>query len=184
MSAWRQVRRRTVGHMKLRSRMILVFGVAGVLTAGGTAYAFATSDDGVQGDDAQRATDAAIDAAGGGSITELEADDGGYDVEVVTADGRKVDVVLGPDFQVLSTDPDDDRDDDHDTDSDLDDLSTTDADYQPAADAALAEAGGGTVVDVERDGTGYDVEVRLADGTSLDVDLAADLTVVRTERDD
>jgi uncharacterized membrane protein YkoI len=166
--------------------MILVFGVAGVLTAGGTAYAFATSDDGVQGDDAQRATDAAIDAAGGGSITELEADDGGYDVEVVTDDGRKVDVVLGSDFQVLHTDPDDDTDDntDDDTDDDTDDLSTADADYQPAADAALAEAGGGTVVDAERDGAGYDVEVRFADGTSLEVELAADFTVVRTEADD
>jgi uncharacterized membrane protein YkoI len=158
--------------------MILTFGVAGVLTAGGTAYAFASSDDGVQGDDARRATDAAIDAAGGGSITELEADDGGYDVEVVTDDGRKVDVVLGSDFQVLHTDPDDDTDDntDDDTDYDTDDLS--------AADAALAEAGGGTVVDAERDGAGYDVEVRFADGTSLEVELAADFTVVRTEADD
>ena len=40
------------------------------------------------------------------------------------------------------------------------------------------------MTDVEIDDGGYDVEVRLADGTEIDVDLDADFAVVQTEQDD
>ena len=55
---------------------------------------------------------------------------------------------------------------------------------QQASDAALSAAGGGTVTDVERDSTGYDVEVRLDDGTEVEVDLATDFSVLHTDNDD
>ena len=63
-----------------------------------------------------------------------------------------------------------------------------DSDFARAVDAALAETGEGVVTSYEVERTGYDVEVRLADGSDVDVDLDADFAVVRvrpdTERDD
>ena len=104
------------------------------------------------------------------------------------ADGTEVDVELDGDFAVVHTstdDPDDELDDDSDDDSDDgsdgDNVPVGDAERQRATDAALAETGEGTVTDVEVDDGGYDVEVRLADGTEIDVDLDADFAVVRTE---
>ncbi|NPC97093.1 PepSY domain-containing protein [Nocardioides sp. zg-DK7169] len=53
--------------------------------------------------------------------------------------------------------------------------------------AATKAVGGGTVVDVETSddrGEAYEVEVRLDDGTEVDVALDEDLAVVQEERDD
>lgn len=62
----------------------------------------------------------------------------------------------------------------------------TGAALEQAAAAALAHTGGGTVLEVEAgdDGAAYGVEVRLADGRQLEVDLAEDFTVVGQEVDD
>jgi len=62
----------------------------------------------------------------------------------------------------------------------------TGADYDRAAAAALAAAGGGTVTDADRsddNGVAYEVDVRLDDGTEVDVDLDQAFGVVRTDVD-
>ena len=55
-----------------------------------------------------------------------------------------------------------------------------------AVDAALEETGGGTVVETEAgdDGAAYSVEVRLDDGSQVEVSLDQDFTVVGQEADD
>jgi uncharacterized membrane protein YkoI len=56
---------------------------------------------------------------------------------------------------------------------------------QRASDAAIAAAGGGTVTDAERSddpGHAFDVEVRLVDGSEVDVDLDANFGVLSVER--
>ena len=108
------------------------------------------------------------------------------------ADGTEVDVDLDGDFAVVHTSTDDPtttsrttaRTTRSDDGSDGDNVPVGDAERQQATDAALAKTGEGTVTDVEVDDGGYDVEVRLADGTEIDVDLDADFAVLRTEQDD
>ena len=76
------------------------------------------------------------------------------------------------------------RDDSVDDSTRDDDL--TGADYDRAAAAALAAAGGGTVTDADRSddaGVAYEVDVRLDDGTEVDVDLDQAFGVVRTDVD-
>ncbi|NIJ04729.1 PepSY domain-containing protein [Frigoribacterium faeni] len=61
------------------------------------------------------------------------------------------------------------------------------ADYDQAAAASIAAAGGGTVTDADRSDDGdvaYEVDVRLDDGTEVDVDLDASFAVLRTDVDD
>ena len=75
-----------------------------------------------------------------------------------------------------------------DDDSNLTALSAEDRDK--AGNAALARVGQGTVSEVEREnegGSAYEVEVRLNDGTQVEVQLGADFQVLRQdapERDD
>jgi hypothetical protein len=57
---------------------------------------------------------------------------------------------------------------------------------EDAKAAALKEAGGGSVTEMERDvedGRTYQVEVRKADGTTVDVDLDAAFKVVAVDSD-
>ena len=66
-------------------------------------------------------------------------------------------------------------------DDDSDGPALTDADRAMAASAALAKVGQGSVTEVERDddsGAAYEVEVRLSDGTQVEVALGADFQVV------
>jgi uncharacterized membrane protein YkoI len=66
-----------------------------------------------------------------------------------------------------------------DDDSNLPALSAQDADK--AGSAALAKVGQGTVSEVEREnegGSAYEVEVRLNDGTQVEVQLGADFQVL------
>jgi uncharacterized membrane protein YkoI len=184
-----------------------------VLGGGGVAVASTLGDDRVSGSAADRAQEAALAETGGGTVTEIDRlDDGlpGYEVEVVLPDGREGKVMLGDDFSVTSSRVDDDRDDrsgrddrddrDDRGDDGLSDDSTatpgaggaTDddlvgADYDQAAAAAIAAAGGGTVTDADRSDDGdvaYEVDVRLDDGTEVDVDLDASFGVLRTDVDD
>jgi uncharacterized membrane protein YkoI len=62
----------------------------------------------------------------------------------------------------------------------------TGSSLERATDAALAHTGGGTVVETETgdDGAAYSVEVRLADGRQVEVNLNADFEVVGSEADD
>jgi uncharacterized membrane protein YkoI len=55
-----------------------------------------------------------------------------------------------------------------------------------ATAAALAHTGGGTVVETEHgdDGAAYGIEIRLADGRQVEVELNADFHVVGQEADD
>lgn len=78
--------------------------------------------------------------------------------------------------------------DDDDSDSPAQPLSTEDRDK--AGNAALAKVGQGTVGDVEREndgGSAYEVEIRLNDGSEVEVLLGADFQVLNQgapERDD
>ncbi len=55
-----------------------------------------------------------------------------------------------------------------------------------ATDAALAHTGGGTVVETETgdDGAAYSVEIRLDDGSQVEVNLDGNFEVVGQETDD
>lgn len=64
---------------------------------------------------------------------------------------------------------------------DADDVALTDAEYTDASTAALAEAGGGTVTDVDRSddpGVAFEVDVLLANGDELEIDLDTDYAVI------
>ena len=57
---------------------------------------------------------------------------------------------------------------------------------EQATDAALAHTGGGTVVETETgdDGAAYSVEVRLDDGSQVEVNLDGSFEVIGSEADD
>jgi uncharacterized membrane protein YkoI len=102
---------------RLKGIAIAIAAVA-VLAVGGTAVAGAAGngdDDGadkpITGQALDRAKAAALDATGGGKVTETEVGDeeGAYEVEVTRADGSQVDVHLDKGFQVLSQAADSDQ---------------------------------------------------------------------------
>ncbi|RUR00906.1 PepSY domain-containing protein [Labedella endophytica] len=68
-----------------------------------------------------------------------------------------------------------------------DDIPLTAAETTAATDAALSETGGGEVVDIDRSDDrdhAFEVEVRLPDGSEVEVDLDADFGVVTTSPSD
>ena len=76
----------------------------------------ADSEEGLTGLDTQKAKSAAIAAVGGGTLTELERDDGDegygtsgvYEVEVEREDGTQVEVHLDGDYDVVGQQADED----------------------------------------------------------------------------
>ncbi|NYD67909.1 PepSY domain-containing protein [Agromyces atrinae] len=69
---------------------------------------------------------------------------------------------------------------------DSDDVPLTSDEFDRASAAALAEADGGRVTDVDRDddaGNAYDVDVLLDNGDELEIELDADFRVTYTELD-
>ena len=66
------------------------------------------------------------------------------------------------------------------------DAAITDAALQRASEAALAETGGGEVVDseVEDEENGYEVEVNLDDGRQIEVQLDANFAVVSSDENE
>lgn len=99
------------------SRKTIAVGAAvAALAAGGAGIAYAVGDgeseEQVTGPDADKAASAAIDAVGGGTVTEAEyqeADgEGFYEVEVQRPDGSQVEVHLDGQFQPVGTASDDD----------------------------------------------------------------------------
>jgi uncharacterized membrane protein YkoI len=67
-----------------------------------------------------------------------------------------------------------------------DDKPITGSNLDRATTAALEHTGGGTVTETEvgDDGAAYGVEIRLADGTQVEVNLDGNFDVIGQERDD
>jgi len=70
--------------------------------------------------------------------------------------------------------------------ADVADVSISGTDLGRASEAALAETGGGEVVDseVEDEENGYEVEVNLDDGRQIEVQLDADFAVVSSDENE
>jgi hypothetical protein len=92
--------------MQKRTRVAAVGLTAGIVLAGGAAYAASTDDgDGtVTGAEADTATAAALKATGGGKANAVERDSENgatWEVEVTKTDGTTVDVRLNENFVVV-----------------------------------------------------------------------------------
>ncbi len=96
----------------MTKRRILGTGIATLAVAGavvGGVAAAGTEDDGpashsYTSEQADAATEAALDATGGGTANSVETDDENgatYEVEVTKPDGNTVDVRLDEDFEVV-----------------------------------------------------------------------------------
>lgn len=121
------------------------------------------------------AIDAAIAAAGGGSATSIEVEQGSWKVDVRLDDGSELDVRVPVSGDAVVREDDDD---DRSSDVPLDPSRIADI-----VDAAVAAAGGGTVtsIETEDDDVRFEVEVAVSGG-DVDVDLAEDLAVLAVER--
>ncbi|HZY27607.1 MAG TPA: hypothetical protein VFE49_05050 [Jiangellaceae bacterium] len=95
-----------------------VSGVAAAAASVGIAVANSGDDDEterpISGDALQKASDAALEHTGGGSVTGTEVGDEEslYEVEVTLDNGRQVDVQLDEGFTVVGTEGDDDNTED------------------------------------------------------------------------
>jgi hypothetical protein len=104
----------------IRRKALIVGASALALAAGGAGVAVATGgdDDGterpISGSALDRASAAALEATGGGSVTETEVGDeeSYYEVEVTRDDGSQVDVQLDRDFNVVGESADEESPDD------------------------------------------------------------------------
>ena len=102
--------------------LVVAAAVAMLLALGGAGIAYANnggdSEEQVTGPEAQKAKSAAIAAVGGGSVTEVERDDGNgtgaFEVEVAREDGSQVEVHLDGDYKVVGRESDEDGPNDND----------------------------------------------------------------------
>jgi hypothetical protein len=101
--------------MKRKQLIIVVAAAAAALAAGGVGIAQAVggdSEEQITGPAAEKAKSAALRAVGGGTVTEVERQDGDgagvYEVEVRRDDGSQVEVQLDASFQPVGTAGDDD----------------------------------------------------------------------------
>jgi uncharacterized membrane protein YkoI len=102
---------------------LIAAGVVAVLGVGGAAVAVGTDEFGdddatqksITGNALQKASDAALEYAGGGEVTETEVGDeeSYYEVEVTTDEGQQ-DVQLDRNFNVVSSKDDSDEGEDED----------------------------------------------------------------------
>jgi uncharacterized membrane protein YkoI len=107
--------------MNVRTLVIAV-AVAMLVALGGAGIAYAAggdSEEQLTGPDAQKAKSAAIAAVGGGTVTEVERDDGNagtgvLEVEVKRDDGSQVEVHLDGDLNVVGQEADEDGPNDQD----------------------------------------------------------------------
>ena len=99
--------------------LVIAAAVAMLLALGGAGIAYANggdSEEQVTGPEADKAKSAAIAAVGGGTLTEVERDDGDdgygtsgvYEVEVTRDDGSQVEVHLDGDHNVVGQEADED----------------------------------------------------------------------------
>jgi uncharacterized membrane protein YkoI len=106
---------------KISKKVALATGAVlalAVIAGGGTAYALSNEDDDdtqrpIPAEDIEQAEEAALAETGGGRVTETEVDDeeSKYEVEVTLDDGTQVDVQLDEDFNVVSSETDDESED-------------------------------------------------------------------------
>lgn len=101
--------------MTRRTKIVLAAaGLSALAVAGGAGVAQAVSGDEapVTEPAAAKAAAAALDAAGGGTVLEVERQDGDgagvYEVEVRREDGSQVEIHLGAQFEPLGSIADDD----------------------------------------------------------------------------
>ncbi|HWS34705.1 MAG TPA: hypothetical protein VN408_18435 [Actinoplanes sp.] len=177
---------------KLRSKRVLVAGVAlaAALGTGGALFATAAQADEVTGNDRERVGNAATQAVPGTVLDVETSDDKGeaFEVDVRKADGGEVSVHLDKDLKVVSQEPDDDDNDADDNGTpDADDRVLTAAERTSAEKAALDAVGAGsTLLDLEASddkGVAYEAEVRDQAGQEWDVDLDSAFTVVTKTAD-
>ena len=97
--------------------MLVALGAAGIAYANGT-----DSEEQVTSAEAEKAKSAAIAAVGGGTVTEVERDDGDdgygtsgvYEVELKREDGSQLEVHLDGDYDVVGQEADEDGPNDND----------------------------------------------------------------------
>jgi uncharacterized membrane protein YkoI len=93
--------------------MLVALGAAGIAYANG-----GDSEEQLTGPEAEKAKSAAIGAVGGGTVTEVEPDDGNgtgvYEVEVTRDDGSQLEVHLDGDYNVVGQQADEDEPNDED----------------------------------------------------------------------
>ncbi len=101
--------------------LVIAATVAMLLALGGAGIAYANggdSEEQLTGPDAEKAKSAAIAAVGGGTVTEVERDDGYgtgfFEVEVKRDDGSQVEVHLDRDLNVVGQEADEDGPSDKD----------------------------------------------------------------------
>jgi len=109
--------------MDRRARWIGGGALAVALLGGGTGVAIATGggdDRPLTGSALEKATAAALQHTGGGTVLETEAGDGGaaYGVEIRLDNGRVVEVGLDANFEVIGQESDDDGSADAESDGD------------------------------------------------------------------
>jgi uncharacterized membrane protein YkoI len=93
--------------------MLVALGAAGIAYANG-----GDSEEQLTGPDAEKAKSAAIAAVGGGTVSEVERDDGNgtgaFEVEVTREDGSQLEVHLDSDYNVVGRQADEDGPNDND----------------------------------------------------------------------
>ena len=101
--------------------VVIAAAVAMLVALGGAGIAYANggdSEEQLTGPEAQKAKSAAIAAVGGGTVTEVERDDGNgtgaFEVEVTRDDGSQLEVHLDGGYDVVGQEADEDGPNDHD----------------------------------------------------------------------
>jgi uncharacterized membrane protein YkoI len=107
--------------INLRTLVIAAAVVAMLLALLGAGIAYANggdSEEQLTGPEAEKAKSAAIAAVGGGTVTEVERDDGNgtgaFEVEVTREDGSQLEVHLDGDYNVVGKEADEDGPNDND----------------------------------------------------------------------
>lgn len=92
-----------------RNPMLVVTAVGALIMGGGVLLVGLRAGEPVTGAALERASAAALQYTGGGQVTDTEIDDeeGYYEVEVTLADGTQMDVHLDSSFNVISSEADD-----------------------------------------------------------------------------
>jgi len=199
--------------MQKKTIWITAAAVGAVVILGGTGIAFAATDGFEQDDDTRetsiidssgdtmtdndtpsapvadgwldKASAAALEAAGGGTVTGADVSDDAdhaYSVDVRREDGTEVDVELDSSFAVVRLDEDVQ---DAAEPLDAEDAPISAADRASAEKAALAATGKGKVTDVERSNDrdhAWEVEVTFTNGTDVDVELTDTFKLVRIDK--
>jgi hypothetical protein len=105
--------------------LVIAAAVAMLLALGGAGIAYANggdSEEQLSGPEAQKAKSAAIAAVGGGTVSEVERDDGNgtgaFEVEVTREDGSQLEVHLDSDYNVVGQQADEDGPNDKDRSND------------------------------------------------------------------